>query len=296
MSEEQQPTTNVQITMTVSPNNNTASTTTTTTTALLTLLHQYHTLHTSASTSLKSSLWQITKARRGRGYQTSGGGSFSCSEYSVEGVREELCATALLSLEEGRSSSRRKEDNEPELIDENNDNDINNDDNSISADKKNCDNYSADMKNNMMLHFDGMEGAKRQAAAAAAAAKVDAVAEAMTNNDTNNNFETTTNNNNNQEGLRRRRNMGSNDHSTNNESTKWTLEEGHLEEEVSSSRDTVDKQTSSYTDPIHLFGVPPPALHMAQSNSRDALAYYVEVANLARQIMTIVVEESGKTC
>ena len=41
-------------------------------------------------------------------------------------------------------------------------------------------------------------------------------------------------------------------------------------------------------DPLDLFGVPPPALRTAQADSRGALAYYVEAANLAMEIMRII--------
>jgi len=288
----------------------TTSSTTTTTITLLTLLHQYTTLHTSASTSLKSSLWQITKARRGRGYQTSGGvGVFGANEYSVENVREELCASALIECQRQQKLSctsaaglglKNNNDIEPELIDEGVD-DINNDDNITG--KLLLNNNEDDLSDTrMVLHFDGLEGINKLATSSSAA-DADDTAATMTN-DANNNFETTTISNNNpyhiQEGLRRRRrnNKGTDNNINNddvaNTSSKWTTTEEQQQQqsdeegETSSKNDNEQEKYHAAADPIQLFGVPPPALRMAQSYSRDALAYYVEVANLARQIMILV--------
>jgi hypothetical protein len=283
---------------------------TTTTTTLLTLLHQYTTLHASASTSLKSSLWQITKARRGRGYQTSGGvGVFGANEYSVENVREELCASALIECQRQQKLSittadglglKNNNDIEPELIDEGVD-DINND--NIITGKLLLNNNEDDLSDTrMVLHFDGLERVNKLATSSSAA-DADDTAATMTN-DANNNFETTTISNNNpyhiQEGLRRRRrnNKGTHNNINNddvaNTSSKWTTTEEQQQEqsdeegETSSNNDNEQEKYHAAADPIQLFGVPPPALRMAQSYSRDALAYYVEVANLARQIMILV--------
>lgn len=289
----------------------TDTTSSTTTTTLLTLLHQYTTLQTSASTSLKSSLWQITKARRGRGYQTSGGvGVFGANEYSVENVREELCASALIECQRQKQMSSsttadglglKNNDGEPELIDEGVD-DINNDNSSI-ADKLFRLNNKSDTR--MILHFDGLEGVNNKLATSSSAANVDADDTTATmTNDANNNFETTIISNNDpnhiQEGLRRRRrsNKGTADDMNDDDeevktSSKWTTTVEQQQQSVeegqsSSNNDNEEEKYHAAADPIQLFGVPPPALRMAQSYSRDALAYYVEVANLARQIMILV--------
>ena len=111
------------------------------------------------------------------------------------------------------------------------------------------------------LHFDGIEGITRNAAKA----------------DTNIDAKEETSNSN-QEGLRRRKNKGGNN-TDESKATTW------IEEEPT----TIESQ-KALQDPLQLFGVPPPSLRVAQSHSRDALAYYVEVANVARQIMTIVQE------
>ena len=123
-----------------------------------------------------------------------------------------------------------------------------------------------------LLHFDGMEG-RRSEEAAKADSHIDTI------NSDNLIDENTTST---QEGLRRRRNRG-NDFSNNSDlKSQWTEENHTLEESF-----TV-KKSKSYSDPLQLFGVPPPALRVAQSHSRDSLAYYVEVANLAKQIIHIV--------
>lgn len=160
----------------------------------------------------------------------------------MESVREELEATALIEVKENGG-----EENEPELVDEHNDNKNNTADNKFNE-------YS--------LHFDGIEGIKRNAA------KSDITID-----------EKEGCSNSNQEGLRRRKNKGGGNNTDESKATTW------IEEEPS----TIESQ-KALQDPLQLFGVPPPALRVAQSHSRDALAYYVEVANVARQIMTIVQE------
>mmetsp|Transcript_18410 Transcript_18410/g.31157 ORF Transcript_18410/g.31157 Transcript_18410/m.31157 type:complete len:237 (-) Transcript_18410:101-811(-) len=232
------------------------ATNTTPTTTLLTLLHQYSTLHSTASTNFKSTLWNITKARRGRGYQTSGG-PLGSSDYSVENVREELDATALIEV-----VVRLSDGVEPDLVDEH-------DDGNNAVNNKLKGNYSSLDMNTMVLHFDGVEGIKRKSVKAAA--NINATTSATTIEESSNN---------NQEGLRRRKNKGNNNNDESN--TTWTEEQTPVESQ------------KALSDPLQLFGVPPPALRVAQSHSRDALAYYVEVANLARQIMTIVQEEEGE--
>lgn len=50
---------------------------------------------------------------------------------------------------------------------------------------------------------------------------------------------------------------------------------------------TVEEEQLRSADPLTLFGVPPVALRVAQAQSRDAIAFYVEVANLAQEILRI---------
>ena len=174
----------------------------------------------------------------------------------MENVREELEATALIEV------MRLSDGVEPDLVDEHED------DSNNAVNNKLKGNSSLDV-NTMVLHFDGMEGITRKSATAAA--NINATNSATTIEESSNNS---------QEGLRRRKNKGNNN---NDESkTTWSEEQPPVESQ------------KALPDPLQLFGVPPPALRVAQSHSRDALAYYVEVANLARQIMTIVQEEEGE--
>ena len=85
---------------------------TTPTTDILTLLQQYEALHTAANDNLKSCIWNITKARKV-------GTSKSCYgdlQYSVDNVREELRALALLEYKE--CGSTYDIDEEPSLVSE----------------------------------------------------------------------------------------------------------------------------------------------------------------------------------
>ena len=97
------------------------------------------------------------------------------------------------------------------------------------------------------------------------------------------------------EGLRRRRgNTATSTHgNTDNEATyetnKWTTEN-----ELQPTTIQNEEERLRYADPLNLFGVPPPALRVAQTKSRSAIAYYVEVANLAREIMKITNNEQSK--
>lgn len=302
----------------------TASARSSSTTQLLTLLHQYSTLHTLASTSLKSTIWQITKARHGRGHPASSSGLSSLAEYSVGGVREELVPLAHLIVAD------RGGHDEPALVVSDEFGESSNDDKELrNGNTKNFD--SSDSSCLMVLHFAGMEGTKLAASSSAAAAhdadsSEDASAKVDTSNDHCNNFIGEEKNS----GLRRRRrggvnrgnssnnnndgrygnyNLGSsNDNSSDMLKSKWIEEELVGEDDELQQPSTianVDKnnhKTSNfncdnnnyfthYSDPLQLFGIPPPSLRVAQSHSRDALAYYVEVANLARQIMNIVVRE-----
>ena len=49
-----------------------------------------------------------------------------------------------------------------------------------------------------------------------------------------------------------------------------------------------EEQRRREADPLQLFGVPPPALRSAQAEARLAMAYYVEVANLAQEMAEIL--------
>ena len=203
------------------------------TTELLCLLHQYEALRSEADDNLKSTIWNITKARRGRGFQCSAVGRNV--EYTPEDVREEIRAQAL--LECGTNG------NEPELFDE--------DDPGASG---------ADV--GFVLHFDGMKGAllrQQQQLDSGDRSKDDAHV-----------------------GLRRRKGKGEAceaDGKCIDGDDKERITEKILEEEEERLRNS---------DPLSLFGVPPPALRAAQAKSRAAVAYYVEVANLSRRMIEIM--------
>ena len=238
---------------------------TTPTIDILTLLQQYEALHTAADDCLKSCIWNITKARKV-------GTAKSCTylQYSVDNVREELRAQAL--IEDCKECSNDDDiDEEPSLVsEESSTTSIDNDytDGEVSKDSK------------FVLHLDGMRNAKEQLAAREA-------------QEQNNNINITTiDNNNANEGLRRRHQSiatatTTQDNNADKKSIKeWTTE--LLDAPTSySTNNSSEEERLQYTDPLNLFGIPPPALRVAQSKSRGAVAYYVEVANLAREIIRI---------
>jgi hypothetical protein len=194
---------------------------------LITLLHQDTALHSEGTTNLKATYWNLTKARQKRGFQA-GGGGFGGVEYSVNDVREELRAQAVLDREE------------PELIEENDDN------------------LGKGSVSNFVLHFDGGKALRGKSGTSSGVTKPEKK-------------ET--------DGLRRR---GNAPQTTNNtESEKWTEEMADEEEQLRSA------------DPLTLFGVPPADLRVAQARSRDAIAYYVEVANLAQEILRLTCSEKS---
>ena len=205
------------------------------TTELLCLLHQYEALRSEADDDLKSSLWNITKARRGRGYQGSAVGRNV--EYTPEDVREEIRAQALLECS--------TIGHEPELFDED------------------VDTGASGADAGFVLHFDGMKGAllrrqQQQQQQSGDRSKDDAHG-----------------------GLRRRKGKGSACESDGKctEGDKERITEEILDEEEERLRNS---------DHLSLFGVPPPALRVAQTKSRGAVAYYVEVANLSRRMIEIM--------
>ena len=127
-----------------------------------------------------------------------------------------------------------------------------------------------------VLHLDGMRNVKEQPVAREQA------------REQNNNIDTTSlDTYNTNEGLRRRHQSTiptqDDKKSVLNE---WTTE---LDEPTSSNNEEeeVRLHQQQYTDPLNLFGIPPPALRVAQAKSRSAISYYVEVANLAREIIRI---------
>ncbi|KAL7471966.1 hypothetical protein ACHAXS_012279 [Conticribra weissflogii] len=199
----------------------------------LSLLHQYETLHESASNSLRGAFWNITKARRERGFQA-GGGGFGGVEYSVDDVREQLRASALLEYTD--------EEDVPTL------------DREIRPSQSV--NQSENQAGDFVLYFDGMELSRR---------KLRKIVQPSYGAETNVS-----------EGLRRRGNATTSSRAEKPVCHAWTSEKMIGVEEEENLRKA---------DPLCLFGVPPSALRIAQTKARDAIAYYVEAANLAREII-----------
>ena len=255
---------------------NTTTLTNTPTIELLTLLHQYESLHTNANDNLKSCIFNITKARKFR----SGGASFVGGvEYSPNDVREELRAQVLLELKDDDDDGVDGNNNvdsdasEPNLVNEDISDGLD-DDGSTKNQHGSC--GKGDCR--FVLHLDGMKSVQQQRAANESSQK-----------QTNMIIENTES-----EGLRRRRgNTATSTHgNTDNEATyetnKWTTEN-----ELQPTTIQNEEERLRYADPLNLFGVPPPALRVAQTKSRCAIAYYVEVANLAREIMMITNNEQS---
>jgi len=242
------------------------TTNTTQTTKLLTLLQQYEALHTTANDNLKSSIFNITKARK---FGSSGSVH---QQYSPDDVREELRASALLELQDDVEVDGNVDDVEPNLVHEDVPTSGDDDDAKISGGvSKGCEKF--------VLHLDGMRevSTAEQQTATTGCQQLD-------------DNETVGADNIESDGLRRRRKgkadgtkSSSEDRSNKDTSdkNKWTIEDETLNET------NKEEQRLQSADPINLFGVPPPALKVAQTNSRYAIAYYVEVANLAREIMNI---------
>ena len=237
----------------------TTSTTTnnTQTIKLLTLLQQYEILHTTANDNLKSSIFNITKARKF-------GSSSSGQQYSPDDVREELTACALVELQDDIGVDDNN-DTEPNLVQEDSGGDDGGAKSGVSKGRK------------FVLHLDGMRevATERQQTATTDCQQLDNKTIGADNIES--------------DGLRRRRRgktdgtkSSSEDNST-SDKNKWTIDDETLNDTSNNDKE----QRLQNADPINLFGVPPPALKVAQTKSRYAIAYYVEVANLAREIMNI---------
>jgi len=130
-------------------NNHNIEKMTTTTIDILTLLQQYEALHSAANDNLKSCLFNITKARKV-------GTSKICYgdlQYSVDNVREELRAQALLECKE--CGSTYDIDEESSLVSEESSTSVDND-GKDSGDSK------VSKGNRFVLHLDGMRNAKEQ--------------------------------------------------------------------------------------------------------------------------------------
>ena len=242
---------------------------------LLTLLHQYESLHTNANDNLKSCIFNITKARK---FRSGGASCVGGSEYSPNDVREELRAQVLLEYkgDDVGVDGNNSDESEPNLVNEDISDGLDDDVGTAKNQHGSC--GKGDCR--FVLHLDGMKSVQQQQAANESAQK-----------QTNVSIENTKS-----EGLRRRRGgntatstHGNTDNEATDETNKWTKENVAQPTTIQN-----EEERLRYADPLNLFGVPPPALRVAQTKSRCAIAYYVEVANLAREIMMITNNEQSK--
>ena len=215
------------------------------------MFNRYTSLHSLANTELKSSLWNLTKARRGH--------SHVGAEFSAESVREELRASALLEL--------RREEEEHDIVDEAPRG------RGRDADAKRRDgggfSSSSSPGGRFVLHLDGMR-------AAAHRLRRDDVIAADSISDSHDKGESA--------GLRRRRGRGGTADPADADDGRAVASEWAIEEVAGVD----EEQRRHEADPLQLFGVPPPALRSAQAEARLAMAYYVEVANLAQEMAEIL--------
>jgi len=229
---------------------------------ILTLLQQYGALQTAANDNLKSCIFNMTKARKVGTSQS----CYGSLQYSVDNVREELRAQALLECKE--CGSTYDIDEEPSLVSE---------ESSTDGGIKDSGEISKG-SSKFVLHLDGMRNAKEQQQLAAREAREQA-----------NNINTTsTDNNNANEGLRRRHQStatttATQDDDADKKSNEWITDY----DAPTSTHYNEEAGRLQYADPLNLFGIPPPALRVAQAKSRSAISYYVEVANLAQEIIRI---------
>ena len=193
-------------------------------------------------------------------------------QYSVDNVREELRAQALLECKDEITDDDI--DEEPSLVSEELSTSI----------VKDGDGEVSKGSNKFVLHLDGMKNAKEQQQLAAARQEAQEQSSNLDNAPLDSNAS---------EGLRRRHQStataATQDDVIDTKANEWTTE---LDALTSSNNNTNEErlQQQQYTDPLNLFGIPPPALRVAQAKSRSAISYYVEVANLAREIIRITNE------
>uniref|UniRef100_A0A7S2XI77 Vacuolar ATPase assembly protein VMA22 n=1 Tax=Attheya septentrionalis TaxID=420275 RepID=A0A7S2XI77_9STRA len=200
----------------------------------LLLLDAYSTAHAGASQQFKSSLWNLSKARRQMGGMHLG----TSTNFSASNVREELRAKAILTLLEPKLV--QEQDGKDKMID--------------------TDPY--------ILSLDGPPNVESD--------------DKENSNNSHTNEETLSS-----AGLRQRKGTKESNAAAN----KWTQEQEKWEEE-----DEIEEAKLRNVDPAYLFaGLPPPSLKAAQSNAREALAGYIEAANLIVALMeTLNTQETKK--
>lgn len=243
---------------------------------LLLLLQQYNQLRRIADENIRSSIWNITKARRSAS-SSSLSSTDGNSAYSVNDVREELVATAVLEYTTPVVAGKDEDDDEerlPNLVADPSDGIDNNDDD----DKV----IVCGERGEFVLHFDRMEALLKQKQLQQKNLSIHDERDAG-DTTTLSPLDDVSNNTNINEGLRQRRRgeQKNKDKVDTTRSSEWITESDHSNEE-----DILP--STSIVDPIQLFGLTPPALRVAQSRSRLALGYYIEVANLITQMNTIM--------
>ena len=291
------------LTMTTSASSSSSSSTALTpATDVLVILHRYSSLRANADEGMRSSAWNIARARRCRAYQSSCVGGWG-SSFSADDVREELRARALLEWNhwggdaidvekeegDGTTTTTRAEmtmtttDDGPDLVDDDADDDADRDVCCYGSIFGGVGGGGGEKRGGeFVLHLDGMEEASRQRGGQQRGSR-----QRLANDKEGGGSWA-------DEGLRRRR-RGVNDAPPDDAGKRakdddvrneWTSE--NATDVVEGGDDATAERRLRNADPLNLFGVPPPALRAAQAESRGALAYYVEVANLAMEIMRII--------
>jgi hypothetical protein len=251
---------------------------------LLLLLQQYNQLRRIADENIRSSIWNITKARRSAS-SSSLSSTDGNSAYSVNDVREELVATAVLEYTTPVVSGKDEDDDEerlPNLVADPSDGIDNNDDNYKDI--------VCGERGEFVLHFDRMEALLKQKQLQQKNLFMDDERD-VGDTTTLSPLDDVSNNTNINEGLRQRRRgeQKNKDKVDTTRSSEWIAESDHSnEEDILPSTIMQQQQQVNIVDPIQLFGLTPPALRVAQSRSRLALGYYIEVANLITQMNTIM--------
>ena len=238
---------------------------------ILSLLDSYQTIHEEASVHLKSSLWNLTKARHAKA-------AGHCQEDLVASqVRQDVRPRVILlpCNSNSSSSSSSKQNNEPSLQPEENEMQQKTDDDDDDNDKNNT--ISRPIPFDLVDPVE--EERKRQAAAAAAGGGNEDSNQTLSNEEAS--------------GLRQRKKSSSKAATGATTTTTTTASESPtaawtiIQEEDYGGGGGDDEETRlRKVDPLELFGggLNPRTLRVAQQEARQALEVYVRAANLKRAI------------
>ena len=238
---------------------------------LLCLLDSYDVAHGSGRTSQKAAQWKIGTARREKGGFHLGGSSTSISALNV---REELRARAVVEVVGGADTASN---DAPSLVDEGS--------SSKSTKKEDGEEINA----MYALHLDGIP--KKEEAKADTVNNDDDTATQSTAISHADATSTT--------GLRQRKKnvQGPSSNQSakgdkgagNDEKSKWTEEIPPQSSKL--TPEELEEEKLRTANPLDLFGgLPPPSLRAAQVQAREALAKYVEAANVAAEIIRLTNE------